>query len=612
MNVMGISGLDNSVPFKKREFPHLSSRHHRIAQGFDSAAALVTSDGIQAAAAEERFTREKATGSFPVNAIRYCLKAGHLKPDLIDYVAHGFSYERFKSFYEQDEFLRKQFVEVYSREAQVDCIQRHLPSWEWADKLVQVPHHLAHAASAFYLSGFNDSLILVSDGMGELHSATVGVGKGSEIQTIAQIPGLHSLGILYGVFTLYLGFYMGLDEHRVMGLAPYGNPRRYFNKVMKLIHLKSDGTYEIPVLSQNRTLEEKETYGGTMSLLTELLGPPREPESVITRTHIDISAALQAALQASLMHLLQHFKKETGQNNLCTAGGVALNCSVNGAINRSRMFKRVFVQPAAGDDGTSLGAALYVQRLHEPISRATTMSVPLWGPEYDDVAIAAVLSARQDCTHVFFNSFDELVIKVAKRLARGQIIAWFQGRMEFGPRALGSRSILADPRDPEMRGRINQLVKKREEFRPFAPAVPAEAAAQYFDMREGEESTFAHMLFVTQVRKPYQKQLPAITHVDGSARVQTVPEMEQPRFRKLLHEFGKISGMPILLNTSFNVRGQPIVCAPAEAVDTFLAAELDALVIGNYLVVPAREALSRYEILQRQEQVCRRIEKVCE
>ena len=593
MNVMGISGLDNSVPFKKREFPHLSSRHYRIAQGFDSAAALVTSGGIEAAAAEERFTREKATGSFPVNAIRYCLEAGHLKPDSIDYVAHGFSYEPFRSFYEQDEFLRKQFVEVYSRGAQIDCIQRHLPSWEWADKLVHVPHHIAHAASAFYLSGFNDSLILVSDGMGELHSSTVGVGTGNEIQTIAQIPGLHSLGILYGVFTLYLGFYMGLDEYKVMGLAPYGNPRRYFNKVMELVHLKNDGTYEIPILSQNRTLEERETYGGTMSHLTELLGPPREPESEITRCHMDISAALQATLQASLMHLLRYFKKETGQINLCMAGGVALNCSANGVLRRSRMFKDMFVQPAAGDDGTALGAALYVQRLHEPTSISKKMSAPLWGPEYHDETISTVLSTRKDCNSFFFTSLEQLVTEVSKRLAKGQIIGWFQGRMEFGPRALGSRSILADPRDPEMRGRINQLVKKREEFRPFAPAVPAEAAAQYFDMREGEESTYAHMLFVTQVGKPYQKQLPAITHVDGSARVQTVAEKEQPRFWKLLHEFGKISGLPILLNTSFNVRGQPMVCAPAEAVDTFLAAELDALVIGNCLVVPAREALSQ-------------------
>lgn len=586
MNVIGISGLDNSVPFKKREFPGLSSRQYRIAQGFDSAAVLVTSHGIQAAAAEERFTGEKATGSFPINAIEYCLEVGHLAPDAVDYVAHGFSYDPFKSFYDEDEFVKKQFTEVYSREAQVRCMQKYLPSYDWSGKLVQVPHHLAHAVSAFYLSGFKDSLILVADGMGELHSTTVAVGSENEIRMIQQIPGLHSLGILYGVFTLYLGFYMGLDEYKVMGLAPYGNAGRYFNRLMELVHLKSDGTYEVPILFQNRTLEEKETYSGTLRLLAGMFGPAREPETEITSNHMDIAAALQATLQASLMHVLQHFKKETGQTHLCMAGGVALNCSVNGVVKRSRMFKGMFVQPASGDDGTALGAALYVQRLHQPNVSLSKMGLPLWGPEYSDQAISALLRTREDCTSVLFDSFDDLATHIARCLAQGQIVGWFQGRMEFGPRALGSRSILADPRNAGMRGRINQLVKKREEFRPFAPAVTAEGAAQFFELREGEESTHAYMLVVAPVRTAYREQLPAITHVDGSARIQTVAKEDHPRFWRLLNEFGKISGMPILLNTSFNVRGQPIVRTPAEAIDTFLAAQIDMLVIGNYVVLP--------------------------
>ena len=590
MNVLGISGLDNSVPFKKREFPRLSSRHYRIAQGFDSAAALVTSEGIQAAAAEERFTRERATGSFPINAIRYCLEAGDVTAHGIDYIAHGFSYEPLKSFYEQDEFLRKEFVEVYSRAAQINCAQRHLPSWDWNKKLVPVAHHTAHAASAFYLSGFNECLIFVSDGMGECHSATVAVGRGNEIQTIKQFPGMHSLGILYGVFTLYLGFYMGLDEYKVMGLAAYGNPRRFFTKLMDLVHLKNDGTYEIPVLLQNRSLEEKQTYAGTIRLMTERFGLPREPESGITQTHMDIAAALQAVLQTSVMHVLRYFKKETDQSYLCMAGGVALNCSVNGALHRSRIFKNMFVQPAAGDDGSALGAALYVQRVHEPAVAARKMSVPLWGPEYGNEVISTLLSLRQDCLATSFNSFDEAVKELAKRLVQGQIIGWFQGRMEFGPRALGSRSILADPRDFEMRDRINRMVKKREEFRPFAPAVTAETAARYFDIGEGDESTYAHMLFVAQVRTQYQKQLPAVTHVDGSARIQTVTKEEQTRFWMLLNEFGKLTGLPILLNTSFNLRGQPIVCTPREAIDTFLTAQLDALMIGDQLVVPTAKS----------------------
>jgi len=588
MNVIGISGLDNSVPFKKREFPALSSRQYRIAQGFDSAAVLVTTHGVQAAAAEERFTGEKATGSFPINAIEYCLEAGHLAPAAVDYVAHGFSYDSFKSFYDEDEFVKKQFAEVYSREAQVRCIQKYLPSYNWSGKLVQVSHHLAHAASAFYLSGFKDSLILVADGMGELHSTTVALGSENEIRMIKQMPGLHSLGILYGVFTLYLGFSMGLDEYKVMGLAPYGNAGRYFNRLMELVHLQSDGTYEIPILFQNRTLGEKETYAGTLGSLAGMFGPPREPETEITPNHMDIAAALQATLQAALMHVLRHFKKETGQTNLCMAGGVALNCSVNGVIKRSRMFKGMFVQPASGDDGTALGAALYVQRLHQPNVCLSKMGLPLWGPEYNDQTISAVLRARKDCTSVLFDSFDDLATHIARCLAQGKIVGWFQGRMEFGPRALGSRSILADPRNAEMRGRINQLVKKREEFRPFAPAVTAETAAHFFELPEGEESTqaYAYMLLVAQVRTVYRKQLPAITHVDGSARVQTVAKENHPGFWKLLNEFGKISGMPILLNTSFNVRGQPIVRTPTEAIDTFLAAQIDVLVIGNYVVLP--------------------------
>jgi carbamoyltransferase len=584
MNIIGFSGLENSVRFKQREFPHLSSRQLRIAQGFDSAAALLTSQGIQAAAAEERFTREKATGAFPVNAILYCLEAGGITADAIDYVAHGFSYEPFQSFFQQDDFLKRQFAEVYSRAAQIEVVQQHFPAWDWDKKLICVPHHTAHAASGFYLSGFNESLILVSDGMGEFHSATVAVGQGNEIQTIAQIPGLHSLGILYGVFTLHLGFYLGLDEYKVMGLAPYGNPRRFFSTLMDLVKLNADGTYQIPLLLQNRTLAEKETYARTLLLLTERFGPPREPESAITQDHMDIAAALQAVLQASTMHVLQHFKKTTGQNNLCLAGGVALNCSVNGALRRSRLFRGMFVQPAAGDDGTALGAALYVQRTREPAVRRARPPMPLWGPEYDREDIVQFLRTRTDCYVVEYTAFDELVQEVARRLAHGQITGWFQGRMEFGPRALGNRSILADPRDPTMRNRINQLVKKREEFRPFAPAVTAEAAAQYFDIRIGEELTYAHMLFVAQVRKPYRAQLPAVTHVDGSARVQAVAQANHPRFWQLLDAFGNVSGVPILLNTSFNVRGQPIVRTPQEAFETFLSAQLDALVIGDFLV----------------------------
>jgi len=379
----------------------------------------------------------------------------------------------------------------------------------------------------------------------------------------------------------------------VMGLAPYGNAERYFRRVMDLVRLKNDGTYAIPILFQNRTLEEKETYAGTLRVIADMFGPAREPESEITPHLMDIAAALQATLQASLMHVLRHFQKETGQTNLCMAGGVALNCTVNGAVKRSRMFKGLFVQPASGDDGTALGAALYVQRLHQPTASFGRMGLPLWGPEYSQDEVSAVLRRRGDCKSELFDSVDGLAAQVARSLAEGQIVGWFQGRMEFGPRALGSRSILADPRRPEMRGRINQLVKKREEFRPFAPAVTAEAATQFFELEVGDEPTHACMLVVAPVRRAYRDQLPAVTHVDGSARLQTVAKEDQPGLWLLLNEFGKISGVPILLNTSFNVRGQPIVRTPAEAIETFLSAGIDMLVIGNHVVLPLGDGADR-------------------
>jgi carbamoyltransferase len=356
-----------------------------------------------------------------------------------------------------------------------------------------------------------------------------------------------------------------------------------------LIHFKEDGTFTNPVLFHNYTQEEKETFSGTLQTLADMFGPPREPEAEITQTHMDIAAALQSAVQGSLLRILRRFKQETGQSNLCMAGGVALNCTANGVIKRSRLFKNMFIQPASGDDGTALGAALFVQRQHEPNLPLKRMGQPLWGPSFKSEEIREALDQRRDCEYAYFRSYDELVAEIAKRIDERQIVAWFQGRMEFGPRALGSRSILADPRDPEMRDRINALVKKREWFRPFAPAVTLEAASKFFEIDEGDEAAYSYMLLVTQVREAYREQLPAITHVDGSARVQTVSREENRRFWTLLNEFGRVSGIPLLLNTSFNVRGQPIVCTPTEAVETFIFAQLDVLAIGNYLVTRKKE-----------------------
>jgi carbamoyltransferase len=585
MNVIGISGLHNSVPFKKREFPNLSSRQYRMVQGLDAAAALVNRHGVQAVAAEERFIREKKTGAFPVNAMRYCLQAANVTPDAIDFIAHGFAYERWREFFAHKPFLHSLYAEVYAPEIQIGYLQEHFPPHDWSQKFVAVPHHLAHAASSFYVSGFQEALILVADGMGELESTTIAVGQDSHIDVLQQVPAPHSLGFLYGVFTHYLGFSMNEDEFKVMGLAPYGNPRRYFAQMMDLCQLQSDGTYRIPFLLQNHTLEEKETFGGSLHILTDLFGPPREPGADITQRDMDIAAAVQSVLEASLMHMLRHYKNKTGQSHLCMAGGVALNCSANGVIKRSRLFKDICIQPASSDDGTALGAALYVQNLHEPQRLYPRMTVPLWGPQYSTQEIEQALQHNPECKASRYDSWEALAYDITQRLVQGQIVALYQGRMEFGPRALGNRSIVADPRDPSMRDRINHLVKKRESFRPFAPAVITEAASEFFDIPAGDEASYAHMLFTTPVRRAYRTRLPAITHVDGSARVQTVTREDNPRFWTLLHEFGKATGIPLLLNTSLNVRGEPIVCTPAEAIETFLRAQLDALVMEDFLVV---------------------------
>lgn len=584
MNVLGFSGLDQAMRFKKRMYPSLSPREYRIAQGFDSAAALVTAEGIVAAVAEERLTREKTTGAFPVNAIQYCLRAGGLTPADVDYVAHGFAYEPYNEFFAATEEGRQQYQEVFSPDVQRRNLTRYFPDSGWAAKFVAVDHHLAHAASAFYPSGFSQALILVSDGMGEAHSMTAAVGDGADITVLRHVPALHSLGILYGVFTLYLGFNFGVDEYKVMGLAPYGDPREFYGTVSGLIHLRDDGTYSVPVLAQNVSALDKQTHRGVLGSLADLLGPPRAPGSDVTQRHKDIAAALQAAIQACQLHVLTHFQRQTGLERLCLAGGVALNCSLNGVISRRRLFKRVFTQPAAGDDGVALGAALHVQHSRDPHFTRRRMTLPLWGPAFDAAEMAAAASRHTGCVTQVVPGGDALCDDVAQRLAAGQIAGWFQGRMEYGPRALGSRSILADPRDPAMRDRINALVKRRESFRPFAPIVTSEAASTYFDIRPGEEEMYAHMNFVAPVRPQFRDLLPAVTHVDGSARLQTVSRDHSPLLWQLLKSFEALTGVPVLLNTSFNVKGQPIVCTPDEALDTFLLAQLDLLVMGNLIV----------------------------
>jgi carbamoyltransferase len=584
MKVIGFSGLDNSSAFKRSKFPELESRAYRIAQGFDSAAALVVDGEIVAAAAEERFTRDKATGSFPVRSIRYCLEEGGLDISQVDYFAHGFAYEPYQKYFQADDYSRDQFEAIYRKQVQEKLLQQQLGIQNAASRLVCVQHHLAHAASAFFPSGFSDALILITDGMGEVESMTVLSADGTKMKVLQTVPAAHSIGSLYGVFTLYFGFKFNMDEYKVMGLAPHGNPDRYIDKMRSLVKLKSGGAYAIPILQRNNTQQERETYSGTLQAITEMFGPPAARGTELEQHHVDMAAALQRVLQECTFHTLQHFAKETGHRNLCMAGGVALNCTGNGLIQRSGLFKEMFIQPAAGDDGTALGAALYVQHVHPGGVVPRKMNMPLWGPAFSDEQIQAQIEIPPGFRERRFSRFDDLIEESAKKLSEGQACAWFQDRMEFGPRALGNRSILADPRPATMRERINRIIKKREGFRPFAPAVTAEAARKYFVIEEGKEDTFAHMLYVTSVHPEFREALPAITHIDGSARVQTVSRDNNEQFWRLLNAFEAFSGFPILLNTSFNVQ-EPIVCTPKEALATFVDTNLDFLVLGKNLLI---------------------------
>lgn len=593
MDIIGISGFDNAVRFKQSRFPDMGKRASRIAQGFDSAAVLVRDGQVSFAAAEERLVREKATGAFPANAIRRCLDHARLDPRELECIAHGFDFSPHRAAFEADPFFSDQFTQVYDPSLQIELLDRHFPGVDWNGKFVAVPHHLAHAASAFYQSGFEEALVMVSDGMGEVDSMSMYTAAGNKFDLQAKVPAFHSLGVLYSVFTLYLGFDFNMDEYKVMGLAPYGDRRKYFKQVMDLVRLKDDGTYAIALFGKNTTAAERESHGGVLAALEGLFGPARAPDGEMEQRFKDLAAAVQSVLQTVQLHVLRHFSASTGLKNLCMAGGVALNCTNNGVVLRSRIFRRVFVQPASGDDGSALGAALYVQHDRYPLTPSPRISAPLWGPSYPRQEIARILSTRNDLEAVPFDSFPALAAAAAERLARGEIMGWFQGAMEFGPRALGSRSILADPRPIDMRSRVNMLIKKREGFRPFAPAVAAEHASEYFEVDRDDAETFAHMLFVVPVRPAFRDKLPAVTHVDGTARVQTVSRDTNERFHGLLGAFAARTGIPVLLNTSFNVKGQPIVCSPVEALDTFLAAGLDAMVLGDFLVTAARKVEAR-------------------
>lgn len=552
----------------------------------DSAACLLDGGKVIAAAQEERFTRKKHDWEFPKNAVQYCLKEGGITTRQLDGVG----------FYDKPFIKFERILQTYIATWPLGLFSflKALPLWLkqkiWISDLIAKEltykgkiyfgeHHLSHAASSFYASGFDEAAILTVDGVGEWTTTSLARGKGLDIEILEEIRFPHSLGLLYSTFTYYLGFKVNSGEYKVMGLAPYGRPRFYTVIMEKLIDLKEDGSFK---LNQKYFCY---TYGLRMAgkRFENLFGiPARTAESPLQQIHFDLAASIQKVCDEAMLKMARYAFEITKSPRLCLAGGVALNCVSNGHILREGPFKEIFVQPAAGDAGGAYGVASFISHAVYKEPRVPGWKHSFWGPGFSVEEIKAVLdhvdAVYQECKN------GELISLVAKRIAEGKVVGWVQGRMEFGPRALGHRSILADARDPKMKDTVNLKIKFRETFRPFAPAVLEEECSTYFDLNH--ESPF--MLFVAPVRED-KRVIPSVTHVDGSARVQTVNKTQDPLFYQLVEEFERQSGVPVVINTSFNVRGEPIVCTPEDAWRCFMRTRMDTLVIGNFLLDKAKQ-----------------------
>lgn len=537
----------------------------------ESACCLLRDGVLVAAAAEERFSRIKHDSSLPVSAFRFCLEAAGL--DILDVGCIAF-YEtpakklsrqlwsgrppRGRPWFDPLRPLRE-IREVLGFEGVIETFD----------------HHLSHAASAYYFSGFDEAAVLTVDGVGEWACASYGVGLGNDLELLAQVEFPHSLGLFYSAITSYLGFEVNGGEYKIMGLAPYGQPR-YQDLMRRILQFHDDGTIELDLRYFDFVLGRRMF---SPALEQTLGAPAREPGSAITTFHHDVARSVQSRLEEVLLAMARHLHARTGSSNLCMAGGVALNCVANGRILREGPFEKLFVQPAAGDDGGALGAAALAHRRHTGGGlRLSGAFAPYLGPQFRAETIASLI----DCTGIEAADYrgDEagLLDATVMRLLDGQVVAWFHGAMEFGPRALGARSLLADPRRPDMRERLNASVKKRESFRPFAPSVLCSEASRHFDL----EDDSPYMLLTCAVDSPLE--LPAVTHVDGSARPQTVNAQTTPRYAALLEAFYQASGCPILVNTSFNVRDEPIVCTPADALRCMADSDIDVLVLEDYLI----------------------------
>lgn len=581
----------------------------------DSAACLLSKGEIIAAAQEERFTRKKHDSSFPHNAIKYCLQEAEISADKIEKIVFyekpfvkferlletylAFAPKGFKSFTKaipvwiKDKLFQKSILNKELKETLGNEIN-------WNDRLLFSEHHLSHAASAFYPSPFKNAAILTLDGVGEWTTTSLAIGNGSDLKVIKEIHFPHSLGLLYSAFTYYTGFKVNSGEYKVMGLAPYGEPK-YVNLIKEnLIKIAEDGSFQLDMSYFN--------YATGLTMTNEKFhnlfgGPPRTSEAKITQREMDLAASVQKVTEDVVIKISKNIAKETGEENLCLAGGVALNCVANGVLLREKIFKDIWIQPASGDAGGALGAALSVYYLYNSGERnisykGDSMKGSYLGPSFSNKDIEIQLI---NCGAKFIKlEEDKLLNLVAKFLASEKAIGWMQGRMEFGPRALGGRSIIADPRSPKMQKQLNLKVKYRESFRPFAPSVLTEYVGEWFD----HDTDSPYMMIVADVKKDKHRKMtteennlfgidklniprssvPAITHVDYSARLQTVHRETNYIYHSLLSKFKELTGCPLIVNTSFNVRGEPIVCSPTDAFRCFMGTELDILVVGNYLL----------------------------
>jgi carbamoyltransferase len=581
VRVLGISGIEGTVAFKRQHWPDLDEREYRISQGHDSAAALVVDGEFVAGVAEERIGRRKHTGDFPKGAIAACLAQTGLELGDIDEIVHAFDYAPYKAVYGLDSISRALYEQVLSREAFRARVHEALPQFP-QDGVGHVDHHLAHAASAYFTSGWDDCMVAVIDGMGEAHGASIYRAADGRLEPVHRISAADSMGIFYSVVTLHLGFDFNSDEYKIMGLAPYGDRERFGAFFAEAVQLQADGGWQIPPLRLGGTRDERENHLLTRRYLSENLIAPREPDSEITAEHQDVAAGLQACLDRATLHLCSHFGKQLGMRRLALAGGVTLNTTANGKLLASGAFDEIYVQPAAADDGSALGAALYRASQVDTVANRRSPT-PFYGPAHDGERIEQALHEHgANITVTRMPSLADTCEVAAAAIAAGEVIAWYRGRMEFGPRALGHRSILADPGRPEMRDRVNALVKMREAFRPFAPAVSLGEVHRWFEVAPGVE--LPYMTVNVDVREEHRAALPAITHVDGSARVQTVSATDNNEFHELLRAVGRHTGREMTLNTSFNVKGQAIVNTPSEAIETFLATGIEALFLENVLV----------------------------